>query len=141
MFIKSITYGRVRNLGNYQSERLEATIEIDREESSDDALLSLRNWVRAQMGITDEELAPGPPVEKATQQDPPPAAPGAVQVVGGGQATPAQVNAIYSIGRRKYRWDDDEIDTYCRNAFDKLPVDLTKQQASELIGTMNTHTR
>lgn len=48
-------------------------------------------------------------------------------------ATPAQVNAIYTIGRREYHWSDDETDSQCRNAFSELPVDLLKREASEFI--------
>lgn len=54
------------------------------------------------------------------------------------QATPAQVNAIYAIGRREYRWSDEELETYCRNAYGKLPNELTKREASELIDRLKT---
>ena len=51
----------------------------------------------------------------------------------GDHATPAQINAIYAIGRREYRWSDEEMDSYCMNACGKAPADLGKREASELI--------
>lgn len=57
-----------------------------------------------------------------------------------GQATPAQINAIYAIGRREYHWNDEEMDSYCRDAFGKLPADLSKKEASEFIDRLKTTT-
>ncbi|MCX6020928.1 MAG: hypothetical protein NTZ05_04205, partial [Chloroflexi bacterium] len=35
------------------------------------------------------------------------------------QATPAQVNAIYAIGRREFHWSDEDVDAHCRAVFGK----------------------
>lgn len=53
--------------------------------------------------------------------------------IGAVQATPAQINAIYAIGRREYRWVEEEVDAYSRAAFGKVIADLTKREASDLI--------
>ena len=82
-----------------------------------------------------EGLAEGERVSRQSGGDRPggPQRAAVAGAAGGGQATPAQVNAIYAIGRREYRWSDEETDSYCRNAYGKLPGDLTKREASEFI--------
>ena len=54
--IKSITYGRTINLGNYESERLEATVELESKtpgyndpEDPDEAFKELKEWVLNQI--------------------------------------------------------------------------------------------
>ncbi|MDO8670371.1 MAG: hypothetical protein Q7O66_02955 [Dehalococcoidia bacterium] len=48
-------------------------------------------------------------------------------------ATPAQVKAIYLIGRSEHQLSDDELDERCRQAYGHPPGELTKKQASEFI--------
>lgn len=55
------------------------------------------------------------------------------------QATPAQVNALYAIGRREFHWAEEEMDAHCRAVFGKAPGDLTKTEASQLIDRMKTN--
>lgn len=45
MKITKITYQAVKNLGNYESERLEASADVEEGEDPDDAALKLRRWV------------------------------------------------------------------------------------------------
>lgn len=45
MKITKITYQAVKNLGNYESERLEASADIEEGEDPTDAALKLRRWV------------------------------------------------------------------------------------------------
>lgn len=45
MKITTITYQAVKNLGNYESERLEASADVESGEDPDDAALQLRRWV------------------------------------------------------------------------------------------------
>lgn len=46
MKITTITYSRTRNLGKYNSVKVEASIEVDEEESdADEAYQRLREWV------------------------------------------------------------------------------------------------
>jgi hypothetical protein len=48
-------------------------------------------------------------------------------------ASPAQLKAIYAIGRDQPSGGDGAVEERCRSAFGCLPADLTKRQASELI--------
>lgn len=62
MKITTITYQAVKNLGNYESERLEATAEIEEGENRDDAALELRQWVNLTLDA--------PPIMGKPQEDP-----------------------------------------------------------------------
>ncbi|HLH73388.1 MAG TPA: hypothetical protein VKX96_08885, partial [Chloroflexota bacterium] len=50
-----------------------------------------------------------------------------------GLATPAQVRAIYSIGRDQHNLSETEVDERSTALFGAVPADLTRKQASELI--------
>lgn len=63
MKITTISYQAVKNLGNYESERLEATADVEEGETPDDAALKLRQWVNLQL---IEPVRYGKP-----QEDPP----------------------------------------------------------------------
>ena len=52
MIIKSISYQKVKNLGNYESERLEATATISEDESASEAASQLRAFVEFQLETT-----------------------------------------------------------------------------------------
>lgn len=58
---------------------------------------------------------------------------------GDAQATPAQVNAIYAIGRREFRWAEEEVDAHARSQYGKAAADLTKREASEFIDRLKTN--
>ena len=45
MKFTTITYQAVKNLGNYESERLEASADLEEGEDPKDAALLLRHWV------------------------------------------------------------------------------------------------
>lgn len=45
MIVKTITYSRTKNLGNYESERLEMTIEIEEDENPEAAAIALKSSV------------------------------------------------------------------------------------------------
>lgn len=62
MQIKTITYQAVKNLGNYESERLEMTVELEGEDP-DEAALALRRRVNS---LLDSPLIP-----PAKPEDPP----------------------------------------------------------------------
>ncbi|MEG3436521.1 hypothetical protein V0288_05265 [Pannus brasiliensis CCIBt3594] len=51
MQIKTITYKRIKNLGNYQSETLEMTAEIGENESPDRVTEELMRKVKTLLGI------------------------------------------------------------------------------------------
>ena len=55
MIIKSISYQKVKNLGNYESERLEATATIEEDESASEAVKQLRAFVEFQL---DDPVSP-----------------------------------------------------------------------------------
>lgn len=42
MKFKTITYQRVKNLGNYESERLELSVELNEDDDVDDAIALLK---------------------------------------------------------------------------------------------------
>ena len=46
MHYKKITYQRVRNLGNYESSRLEITIELNEDDDVDTAIDKLKSKVK-----------------------------------------------------------------------------------------------
>lgn len=49
MIITSISYQAVKNLGNYESERLEATATVEADESVTEAVRQLRAFVNQQL--------------------------------------------------------------------------------------------
>lgn len=49
--ITTITYRRIKNLGNYENEQLEATTIVS-SGSANDELYKLKLWVNTQLGIT-----------------------------------------------------------------------------------------
>lgn len=55
MNVKTITYQKVKNLGNYESERLEMTIELD---PSDDAEAAARILMVKVQDLLNPPLAP-----------------------------------------------------------------------------------
>ena len=57
MNIKTITYQRVKNLGNYESERMEMTIELDDGDSVEIAIALLKSKVEQALGIEDNQPA------------------------------------------------------------------------------------
>lgn len=52
MNITSIVYSRTRNLGNYESVKIEATIEVTDEADTDEAYAALRDWVLSKLAAT-----------------------------------------------------------------------------------------
>jgi len=60
MSITSITYSRTRNLGNYESARIEATIEVEGAHltAADDSFVHLKAWVLRQLG-QEQKVANG----------------------------------------------------------------------------------
>lgn len=61
MRITSLTYRRVRNLGNYQSEALDATADLAPAETPEEALDALRDWVHERLGLRAPSVAPAEP--------------------------------------------------------------------------------
>lgn len=51
MIIKTISYGFTKNLGNYQSERLDATIELEDLDTPEHALEQLKQFVKQQLDL------------------------------------------------------------------------------------------
>lgn len=52
MKVKTISVQRVKNLGNFQSERLEINAELNDDEDADLAVLTLREKVKALLNST-----------------------------------------------------------------------------------------
>jgi hypothetical protein len=55
---------------------------------------------------------------------------------GVGEATAAQIRAIYAIGRNGHNLSEAEIDARCEAEYGRRPDSLTKRQASELISSL-----
>ena len=54
MEIKTITYQRVKNLGNYESQRMEMTAELGADDNVDQCAAELRKHVEIALGIIKE---------------------------------------------------------------------------------------
>ena len=54
MKVKTITYQRVKNLGNYESERLEMTVEVYEDESPTEVAENLKEMVEDALDIKVE---------------------------------------------------------------------------------------
>lgn len=56
MHVSRISYQRVVNLGNYQSERLEAEMTVSESDDPAEAVARLRAFVLGQLGLLRAEL-------------------------------------------------------------------------------------
>ena len=54
MYVKLIRYQRVKNLGNYESERLEMTVEVYEDESPTEVAENLKEMVEDALDIKVE---------------------------------------------------------------------------------------
>lgn len=55
MNIKTISYQRVKNIGNYESERMEMTAEINDDENVESAIAILKDTVNKALNIVEIE--------------------------------------------------------------------------------------
>ena len=55
MKYKTITYQRVKNLGNYESERLELSVELDENDDEAVAIASIKSKVEQALGIESDQ--------------------------------------------------------------------------------------
>ena len=60
MEIKTITYKRVHNLGNYNTEHLEMFVELTSDDDVDHCATGLKNHVETALGIVKPEPVPAP---------------------------------------------------------------------------------
>lgn len=60
MEIKIITYKRVHNLGNYNTEHLEMSAELGTDDNVDQCAVRLKNHVETALGLAKTEPAPKP---------------------------------------------------------------------------------
>ena len=60
MEIKAITYQRVKNLGNYESERMEMTAELGGNDNVDQCAAELKNKVENALGLNQSQSKPEP---------------------------------------------------------------------------------
>ncbi len=56
MKIQTVTYGRLRNLGNYENDRVESTAVVERGETPEQALVKLADWVHERLGLSMEDI-------------------------------------------------------------------------------------
>lgn len=57
MKFKTITYQRVKNLGNYESERLELSLELDEDDDVESAIARIKSKVEQALSIEDNQPA------------------------------------------------------------------------------------
>lgn len=57
MKFKTITYQRVKNLGNYESERLELSVELDEDDDEAVAIARIKSKAEQALGIEDNQPA------------------------------------------------------------------------------------
>jgi hypothetical protein len=58
MDIKTISYQRVKNIGNYESERFEMTAELNNDENVEGAISILKSTVNKALNIVEIEDQP-----------------------------------------------------------------------------------
>jgi small-conductance mechanosensitive channel len=58
MKVKTITYQRVKNLGNYESKRFEMTAEINDDEDVETAIATLKAIVNKALNIVEDDRPP-----------------------------------------------------------------------------------
>jgi hypothetical protein len=58
MDIKTISYQRVKNIGNYESERFEMTAELNNDENVESAIAILKSTVNKALNIVEIEDQP-----------------------------------------------------------------------------------
>lgn len=58
MSVTSVKYGRVKNLGNCETERIEAEVILDGDQDADEALIEARTFVNKKLGLgpTSDEV-------------------------------------------------------------------------------------
>jgi predicted nucleic acid-binding Zn-ribbon protein len=56
MIITSVCYSRLKNLGNYENERLDATTAVLEGQTPEDVHHQLKEWVHQQLGLSSSEL-------------------------------------------------------------------------------------
>jgi hypothetical protein len=58
MAVTSVKYGRVKNLGNYETERLEAEVVLDPGQTPEEGIIEAKRFVKRQLdlGPSDEDL-------------------------------------------------------------------------------------
>lgn len=57
MRFKEVSYGRTKNLGQFNSQRCEATIELEPGDAEEVAMSALKEFVHAQLGIEEKKPA------------------------------------------------------------------------------------
>ena len=55
MKVKTISYQRVKNLGNYESERMEMTVEVNEDEDINLAVKTLKEYVLQGLDINPDD--------------------------------------------------------------------------------------
>lgn len=68
-----------------------------------------------------------------------PARPAAIPQTGGSLATPAQLKLIYLTASRDLQITDEELEERCQAQYGRLPLHLTKREASEFIDALKSN--
>jgi hypothetical protein len=55
MKFKTITFRKVKNLGNYETEALEVSVELHIDEDEEEAFYNLRDWVYRKLNPVNPE--------------------------------------------------------------------------------------
>ena len=70
MEVKTITYQRVKNLGNYQSERIEMIAELSADDDVDQCAAELKDKVENALGLNQSQPEPKPEPKPAPKPAP-----------------------------------------------------------------------
>ncbi len=76
------------------------------------------------------------PVEQPSAGDGMPQRPTALPQTGGSLASPAQLKLIYLTATRDLHISEDELEERCQTQYGRLPLHLTKREASEFIDSL-----
>lgn len=67
MEIKTIIYQKVKNLGNYESQRMEMIAELEEDDNVDQCVAELKNKVENALGLNQSQSKPEPEPKPATK--------------------------------------------------------------------------
>ena len=56
MRIQTVSYRRLRNLGNFENDAVEATAAVERGETPEQALAKLADWVHERLGMSPDAI-------------------------------------------------------------------------------------
>jgi hypothetical protein len=141
--ITQVSYRRVANLGNYETLHVEAVAAVNEGEDATGVMAALKEWVETQ--AKPKPRTPEPSAASIERNRPftdeqrDARVGGNPAPVGGtGLATPAQLKLIYLTASRDLGITEQELEGRCLSQYGRLPLHLTKREASEFIDALKS---